>query len=223
MNGTSKLKRGLILITILLLPSLAYMLLKTGKNKFKHLEIFGPRDLAENGKDTIFHQVPSFSFINQDGKKITEASFSGKIYIANFFFTTCKTICPKMQSQMNRILLKYKTNPDILLISHTVDPDHDSVKVLKDYATANHIDANRWSLVTGPKKEIYDLARHGYFITAIDGDGGADDFIHDDKFVLIDKEKHIRGYYDGTSPKEVNRLLDEIKVLLGEYKEKETP
>ena len=220
MTAASRTKRILILIAILFLPSLAYLLLKTGKNNFKHLAVFGPRDVAENGKDTIYHTLPSFTFINQDGKKITDADYAGKIYVANFFFTSCKSICPKMTLQMNRILLKFKKN-EVLLLSHTVDPEHDSVAVLKAYANEHHIHSINWNLVTGPKKEIYDLARNGYFLSALQGDGGPDDFIHDDKFVLVDREKHIRGYYDGTSPKEVNRLLDELTVLIGEYKEKD--
>jgi protein SCO1/2 len=220
MIAASGTKRILILIAILFLPSLAYLLLKTGKNNFKHLAVFGPRDVADNGKDTIYHTLPPFSFTNQDGKKITDADYSGKIYVANFFFTSCQSICPKMTLQMNRILLKFKKN-EVFLLSHTVDPEHDSVAVLKAYANEHHIQSKNWNLVTGSKKELYDLARNGYFISAIEGDGGPGDFIHDDKFVLVDKEKHIRGYYDGTSPKEVNRLLDEITVLLGEYKEKD--
>jgi protein SCO1/2 len=221
MNAASKSKRIAILIAILFLPSLAYLLLKTGKNNFKHLAIYGPRDVAANGKDTIYHSLPPFSFINQDGQNVTDATYTGRIFVANFFFTSCKTICPEMTIQMNRVLLKFKKNPQILLLSHTVDPEHDSVPVLKNYASVHNIDSKRWALVTGPKKAIYDHARYGYFISALNGDGGPTDFIHDDKLILIDKEKHIRGYYDGTKPKEVNRLLDEINVLLGEYKEKE--
>lgn len=221
MNGISIYKRAIILFSILLLPSLAYLFLKTGKNTFKHLAIFGPRDVAVNGKDTIYHQIPPFSFINQEGKTITEKHFEGKIYVANFFFTTCKGICPKMSSQMYRVILKFKDNKDVLLISHTVNPEHDSVPVLAAYAKTYKANPDKWSMVTGNKKEIYDLARNGYFISALEGDGGPDDFIHDEKLILVDKERRIRGYYNGTEPKDVNRLLDEIKVLVGEYKDKE--
>lgn len=222
MKGTSFLKRSIILLSILVLPSLAYFLLKTGKNNFKHLAIFGPRDVAVNGKDTIYHQVPPFSFVNQEGKTVTDKDFDGKIYVADFFFTTCEGICPKMAIQMNRVVRKFKDEKDVVLISHTVNPEHDSVPVLAEYAKTYDADSKKWAFVTGNKKEIYDIARNGYFISALKGDGGPEDFIHDDKLILVDKEKHIRGYYDGTSPKEVNRLLDEIKVLLGEYKERET-
>ncbi len=222
MKSTSLLKRSIILFSILVLPSLAYLFLRTGKNNFKHLAIFGPRDVAVNGKDTVYHQVPPFSFINQDGKVITDKDFDGKIYVANFFFATCKGICPKMSIQMGRVVKKFKDNKEVLLLSHTVNPEHDSVSVLAEYAKFYNADSKKWAFVTGDKKEIYDIARNGYFITALKGDGGPDDFIHDEKLILIDKEKHIRGYYDGTSVNDVSRLLDEIKVLLGQYKEKES-
>ncbi len=219
-TGPSFLKRSIILLSILVLPSLAYLFLKTGKNNFKHLAIFGPRDVAVNGKDTIYHKVPAFTFTDQEGKTITEKTFDGKIYVANFFFASCRGICPKMSDQMQRLATKYANRPDILLISHTVNPEHDSVPVLAAYAKSYKADPSRWYFVTGNKNEIYDIARHGYFISALEGDGGPEDFIHDEKFILVDKEKHIRGYYDGTSIKDVGRLLDEIKVLTQEYKDK---
>ena len=211
--------KGLVLFTILIVPSLAYLFLITGKNNFKHLEIYGPRDLNSKG-DTVYHTIPDFSFINQEGKTITQKDFEGKIYIADFFFATCPTICPKMSTQLQRVQKEFAAQRELKIISHTVNPEKDSVQALAQYAKQFMVNPRKWNLVTGNKKEIYDLARDGYYITALKGDGGPDDFIHSEKLVLVDKEKRIRGYYDGTNQASVDTLMDEIRVLLLEYKEK---
>ncbi len=205
-------KKFLVLIVILLFPSILYLFLKSGRHHIKTLEIFGPRELNEKG-DTIFHVIPDFEFTNQYGKLISKKDFEGKFFVADFIFTTCKTICPKMSEQMANIQEKVKDMDDVLLISHTVDPEEDSVPVLFDYAKKMGAKEGKWHLVTGDKKRLYDIARHGYLVTAMEGDGGPDDFIHSEKFLLIDKESRIRGFYDGTDPVEVKRLTDEIKVL----------
>ncbi|MFB6306617.1 MAG: SCO family protein, partial [Flavobacteriales bacterium] len=140
--------------------------------------------------------------------------FQGKIYIANFFFTTCRTICPKMTKQFQRIQKEFENNDEILLLSHTVDPKHDTAEVLKEYAKKHNAIEGKWIFATGNKEEIYDLARKSYFTVTSEGDGGKFDFIHTENFVLIDKKKRIRGFYDGTSPKEVDKLIRDIKKLL---------
>lgn len=205
-------KKILVLLIILLSPGLFYLALKSAKHHVDALEIYGPKELNEKG-DTIYHTIPDFEFVNQYGKKISKKDFKEKIFVADFIFTTCQGICPKMSDQMTRVQEKVKDMEDVLLLSHTVDPEHDSVPVLFDYAGKVGAKEGKWHLVTGDKKELYDIARKGYLVTAMEGDGGPDDFIHSEKFLLVDKQGRIRGFYDGTDPKEVKRLLDEIKVL----------
>lgn len=196
---------------------IAYFLIKP-----KVLPVFNPSDINPKLVDesvqgvTKLHRVGSFSLTNQEGKTITEKNFDGKIYVTDFFFVTCPTICPKMTKQMERVVDKFKSNNNILFLSHTVMPEHDSVPVLKEYATKHKINSDKWNLVTGDKKQIYDLARKTYFAAITEGDGGVDDFIHTENFVLIDKEKRIRGFYDGTSENDVDRLINDINTLLNE-------
>ena len=223
MSGASFRTKGLVIFLILFFPSAAYLLFSTGKNHFKHLEILGPKELAPNG-DTIYHTVPDFHFIDQAGQAVSQKDFEGKVYVADFFFATCPTICPKMTLQLSRVQEKFLAQRDVRIISHTVDPKKDSVQALAAYGKKFMVNPSKWRLVTGDKKEIYKLAREGYFIGVDEnkvGDGGETDFIHDDVLVLVDKEKRIRGIYKGTDPNEVDRLLDEISVLLYEYKERE--
>lgn len=196
----------------------AYFLIKP-----KVLPVFNPSDINPKLVDesvqgvTKLHRVGAFSLINQEGKTITEKDYQDKIYVTDFFFVTCPTICPKMTKQMERVYSEFKSNKDVLFLSHTVMPENDSVPVLNEYAKKHNIDANKWNLVTGDKKQIYDLARKTYFAAITEGDGGVDDFIHTENFVLIDKEKRIRGFYDGTSENDVDRLINDINTLLNEY------
>jgi len=211
-----------ILVFILTFPSVLYVILATGNTNFIHLPYVGERELAPNGKDTLYHTVAPFSFVNQDGKTMTDKDYDGKIYVADYFFTTCKSICPKMATELLRVQEKFQyTKGMVQILSHTVNPENDSVPVLKAYADMIHADTKMWNFVTGDKKELYDMARTSYLVNAMEGDGGADDFIHSELFVLVDKEKHIRGIYDGTDIKAVNDLLDDIKVLIAEYAIKE--
>jgi protein SCO1 len=199
------------------------VILATGETNFIRLPYIGERELAPNGKDTIYHSVQPFSFINQDGKIITDKDYEGKIYVADYFFTTCQTICPKMATELLRVQDKFAyTKGLVQILSHTVNPENDSVSVLKSYSEMIHADNSMWNFVTGDKKQLYDMARYSYLVNAMEGNGGPDDFIHSELFVLVDKEKHIRGIYDGTDIKAVNDLLDDIKVLIAEYTIKET-
>jgi len=215
-------KKILILLFLLTFPSVLYVILATGKINFIRLPYIGEKEVAANGKDTIYHSIPSFSFINQDGKVITDKYYDGKIYVAEYFFTRCGSICPIMATELQRVQDKFAyTNGLVQILSHTVDPEHDSVPVLRAYADRIHADTKMWNFVTGDKKQLYELARNGYLVNAMQGDGGPADFIHSEFVVLIDKEKHIRGIYDGTNIKAVNDLLDDIKVLMAEYYIKE--
>lgn len=172
-------------------------------------------------KDTVFHTVQDFSFVNQEGKNVSQKDFEGCVYVTDFFFTTCQSICPIMSSQMELVAAAFKKNPQVKILSHTVNPEFDSVPVLAQYAQLHHADAKQWYFVTGDKKELYNIARTGYYLNAEQGDGGPEDFIHTQNFALVDKEKHIRGYYDGTNPKEVEQLISDIELLLKEYSYKE--
>lgn len=208
----------LILLFLLTFPSVLYVLLTTGKHNFIRLPYFGEKQLAPNGKDTIYHKIPAFRFVNQNGNLITEKKYEGKIYVADYFFTTCKSICPKMTTELQRVEEAFGyTKGLVQILSHTVNPENDSVPVLKAYSDMVHADTTMWNFVTGDKKQLYDIARNGYLVNAMEGDGGPDDFIHSELFILVDKEKHIRGIYDGTNIKAVNGLLDDIKVLIAEY------
>ncbi|MDP1745688.1 MAG: SCO family protein [Bacteroidota bacterium] len=215
-------KKFIILLFLLTFPSVLYVVLTTGKHRFVHLPYYGEKILADNGKDTIYHSIPSFNFVNQNGDTVSDKTYDGKIYVADYFFTTCKTICPKMTSELIRVQEKFAyTNGLVQILSHTVNPENDSVPVLKAYANMVHADQKMWNFVTGDKKQLYDIARNGYLLNALEGDGGPDDFIHSELFILVDKEKHIRGIYDGTKITEVSKLIDGIKVLMAEYLIKE--
>ncbi|MFT5970596.1 MAG: protein SCO1/2, partial [Flavobacteriales bacterium] len=153
----------------------------------------------------------------QNGDTITEAITEGKIYVVDFFFTTCPNLCPRMTEQFYRVQEQFKNDAEILLLSHSVFPNHDTVEVLAKYARENRIDSEKWHLLTGEKKQIYELARKSYFAVTTSGDGGKEDFIHTENFVLVDKEKRLRGFYDGTSKEEVNQLMFDIRKLKAEY------
>ena len=189
------------------------------KKPIRYLPIYGQKNYeSKNGKtDTTYHTVGDFSFINQDGQTVTQKTLQNSVYVTDFFFTTCHTICPVMSTQMERVAEKYKGNPEVKFVSHTVDPDIDTVEQLKRYAIQHNADASQWMLVTGDKKALYDIARTSYLLDASQGDGGPDDFIHTQNFALIDKDKRIRGYYDGTDTSDVSRLIKDIELLLGEY------
>ncbi|MDX1603196.1 MAG: SCO family protein [Salinimicrobium sediminis] len=165
-----------------------------------------------------YHTIKDFELYNQNGDTITQDFYKDKIYVADFFFTTCQTICPIMTDHMLQIQEKLKNDEDILLLSHTVIPNADSVPQLKKYALEKGVIDSKWNLVTGNKKDIYDLARKSYLASKSDGDGGPFDLIHTENFVLVDKERRIRGFYDGTDPKAIEELLTDIEILKNEYR-----
>ncbi len=160
-----------------------------------------------------YHKINNFTLVNQNGARITQADYDGKIYVADFFFTTCQTICPIMTEHMYEIQQKTLSDPDILLLSHSVTPEIDSVAQLQRYAKRKGVIDSKWNLVTGDKKQIYDLARTSYLAVKTAGDGGDYDMIHTENFMLIDANKQIRGFYDGTDPEAIKTLLDDIKLL----------
>ena len=164
-----------------------------------------------------FHRIADFSLTNQNGKTVTQKDFKGKIYVADFFFTTCPNICIAMTDNLLKVQEKIKNNPNVMLLSHSVTPKIDSVPQLKKYAIEKGVIDQKWNLVTGDKKEIYELARKSYLAVKEDGDGGPFDMIHTENFILVDPERRVRGFYDGTDLEEIQRLFEELEILVQEY------
>ncbi len=164
------------------------------------------------------HTIADFKLTNQNGKTITQDDYNDKIYVADFFFTTCQTICPIMTDHMVQIQEKIKDNPEILLLSHTVTPEIDTVAQLKRYALEKGVDDSKWNLVTGSKIEIYDLARKSYMVAKENPDDPYG-LVHTENFALVDKKRRVRGFYDGTLPEDIDRLLLDIEKLQKEYKD----
>lgn len=219
-----KIKKGIYLFAILLLPSLMYLLLYSGEHKFQRLPFIGPRkaiETAEGKFDTLYHKIPYFEFVNQDGKKVTRDDLLGHIYITDFFFVTCPTICPKMTTNMGYIQDNFKDRIDLRFLSITVNPEHDSIPVLADYAKKVHANTDNWDFVTGSKDEIYDVAFNGFFVSTMKDSIAPGGFLHSSMLILVDKNGHIRGYFDGTIHKEIKeKLTDAIDIL---YKEDVVP
>jgi protein SCO1/2 len=163
-----------------------------------------------------YHTIAPFSMTNHNGETITEKDYENTIYVADFFFTTCPSICPIMTKNMYALQQKLSPYPDVKLLSFSVTPEIDTVAQLKRYAIENKVDDNRWNLATGNKKEIYQLARKSYLVVKEDGDGGPHDMIHTENFVLVDKQKRIRGYYDGTQASAMDDILHDIVILIEE-------
>ena len=164
-----------------------------------------------------FHRIADFSLTNQNGKTITQKDFKGKIYVADFFFTTCPTICIEMTNNLIKVQKKIKNNPHVMLLSHTVNPEIDSVAQLKKYAIDKGVIDQKWHLLTGDKKIIYELARKSYLAVKENGDGGGFDMIHTENFILVDPDRRIRGFYDGTNLDDIKRLMHELEILIHEY------
>ena len=187
------------------------------------LKIYKPSDINPKLVDEsvrnyqLEHSVAEFELYSQDSVAVHLSAVEGRIYVADFFFTSCGNICPKMTTQMKILHDFYLEDADILFVSHTVYPEEDSVEVLKAYADKYQIDSEKWLLLTGKKEVIYDLARKSYFAILTEGDGGERDFIHTENFMLMDKKQRIRGYYDGTLPADMDRLKKDIEILRLEY------
>ena len=164
-----------------------------------------------------YHKVGDFKLVNQNGDTITQADYKNKIYVADFFFTTCQSICIDMAKSMQTLQAEFKNDDDILLLSHSVTPQIDDVTQLKKYAKEKRVIDSKWNLVTGNKKQIYNLARKHYLASKTEGDGGPYDLVHTENFVLVDKETRIRGFYDGTNPEEIQELITDIDILRLEY------
>jgi len=198
--------------------TLAYPLLKTEKK----LKVYQPADvnpkLVDEAKQNVEadHTVANFKLVNQLGDTITQQNFENKIYVADFFFATCPSICPIMSSNIAKLQEEFQDRPEVMFLSHSVTPQIDSVAALYEYGELYDANPERWMLTTGDKKEIYNLARKSYFAVLDEGDGGKQDFIHTENFILVDTDRRLRGFYDGTSEADMERLADEIEILLEE-------
>ena len=186
-----------------------------GCQQEKKLPFLGPKEVGKQG-DTLYHKIPNFKFLNQDSLWISQKDMAGKIYVADFFFTTCPTICPKMKTQLLRIYDKFAEDDRVRILSHTIDPEYDGVRVLKDYDKKLNITIPRWNLVTGKKSDIYRLGEKSYMVTAQEDANEEGGFVHSGAFILVDKNRHVRGIYDGTKEEDVNHLIEDMTLLLKE-------
>lgn len=208
----------LIAFTVIVVP-IFYQLIKVDER----LPIYNPADINPKLVDTSLrgknknHKIGDFTLINQNGKTITNKDYEGKIYITDFFFTRCQTICLVMAYNMAELQEYYKNDDDIMFLSHSVTPTIDSIAVLRSYANKKGVIDHKWNVTTGDKKHIYNLARKNYFAVLDDGNGDENDFIHTENFVLIDKERRIRGIYDGTEKKNMEKIIADITLLKEEY------
>lgn len=209
----------ILIITLFVVSTVAMSFIYNLQKAPPSLPVYNPNMLSESLVDSSvqyvrkYHTIPDFKLVNQNGDTITQADYKNKIYVADFFFTTCQSICPKLTGSMKRVQDATNNDDEIKLISHSVTPKIDSVAQLKRYAKKNGVNDTKWNLVTGPKKEIYNLARKSYCVAKSEGDGGQYDMIHTENIALIDREKRIRGFYDGTNPEEIDKLLDDINTL----------
>lgn len=209
---------GIFVLIVVAGMAVAYPLLKAEKK----LKVYQPSDinpkLVDESKQEVDkdHTVADFKLVNQLGDTITQEDFRNKIYVADFFFATCPSICPIMSSNIAKLQEEFGDRPEVMFLSHSVTPQIDSVEALYAYGQLYEADPERWMLATGEKRHIYELARKSYFAVLDEGDGGKQDFIHTENFILVDTEKRLRGFYDGTSEKDMERLADEIEILLEE-------
>ena len=209
---------GVFIVLSAIILSLFYSALKPKKT----LPIYNPADVNPELVDSTvqykskYHTIADFSFTNQNGKTITQKDYEGKIYVADFFFTTCGSICPKMTTNLSDIQKAFATNPKVKLLSFTVFPETDSVPFLKAYAKKHQVDDAKWNLVTGDKKEIYTMARKSYLAVKLGKPDELYDMVHTENFVLVDTKKRVRGFYDGTNKEDMKRLIEDITFLSNE-------
>lgn len=207
----------------LLISSIVGLLAFSCGSQYEKLPILGRNQIKnvsfENGikADTVYHTIKDFSFTNQNGDEVSQDTFKDKIYIADFFFTTCPTICPIMKTQMLRVYKKYKNNSNVLILSHSIDTKHDSVSVLHEFADRLGVTSDTWHFVTGDQEEIEDIGQNSYMVTVREDRDEVGGYLHSGAFLLIDKERRVRGIYDGTKKEKVDFLLKDIDILLKEY------
>lgn len=210
-------------LSFLLISLLFFQCQPAVDNKESKLPILGNKHVEEKTvagevvQDTVYHTIADFSFINQEGDTVTNASVDGKVYVADFFFTTCPTICPIMKKEMLRVYEKFGDNPDFKILSHSIDPTHDTQEVLNDYAQKLGVEnAKTWNFLTGDQEKIYEIGQTSYLTTAMADQQEPGGFLHSGAFLLVDQQGHIRGVYDGTKSDQVDKLIADIPKLLSE-------
>ncbi|MCH7403119.1 SCO family protein [Belliella kenyensis] len=214
-----RILQGFVLLCILMVPVLIIVFLKTMTTNTYEIPVFyeagveNPLQACEF-EEGIQHQIPEFNLISQNNETIGRTDMNGKVTIVDFFFTSCPSICPVMSTEMERVDDVFRNVEDVQIFSISIDPEYDTPEVLQSYAMKHNANPDKWHFLTGDKSDIYELARCGFILPTIDGEGVADDFVHSDKFVLVDGEGRIRGYYSGTSREDVDRLILETKILL---------
>jgi len=217
--------RVLLFATLVVGAIIAAYVMTLNQQSVRTLPVIQPKDVQKEMVDPemlqigLGHRIGDFALLNQYGETVSLEKVKGKVFVAEYFFTTCGTICPKMTEQMTRVQERFRGNDEVKILSFTVNPDYDTVNVLYDYAQKYGAEKDQWHFLTGSKKDLYGLARKSFFVLkpaeAINlGDAGSD-FIHTNNFVLVDQQLRIRGYYDGTSITEVNELMEDIELLLG--------
>ncbi|GIQ58819.1 SCO family protein [Flavobacterium collinsii] len=206
-------------IVLILFSAVTISLFYSALKPQKTLPIYNPADVNPELVDSTvqykskYHTIADFSFVNQNGDTITQKNYEGKIYVADFFFTTCGSICPKMTTNLEDVQKAVLNNPKVMLLSHTVFPEVDSIPVLKAYAIKHGVVDSKWNLVTGDKKEIYTMARKSYLAVKLGRPDQLYDMVHTENFVLVDQKRRVRGFYDGTNKEEIKRLLEDINFL----------
>lgn len=213
------MKKAIYCVAVLL------VVVSAGCGKKKELPYYGQRDTKEvklpDGSirvDTVYAQIPEFKFLNQDSVYITQSTFAGKIYVADFFFTACTTICPTMHRHLKSVFDQFKDNPDVGYLSHTIDFKYDKPSRLKNYAQKLGVYGPKWQFAYGSKDEIYKLAEKSYLVAVGEDSTTRDGYIHQGYLVLVDKDRHIRGAYDGMEPEQVEKLKKDMVILLDSYK-----
>ncbi len=214
-------KYRIFLIVFLIFSTITIALFYQALKPKKMLPVFNPSDVNPELVDSTmqfkskYHKIADFSFVNQNGRTITQNDYQGKIYVADFFFTTCGSICPKMTRNMVEVQKAIINNPKVMLLSHSVMPDVDDVAKLKQYAVKNNVNDQKWNLVTGDKKAIYRMARMSYLAVKQGKPNEMYDMVHTENFVLVDEKRQVRGFYDGTKLEEITRLIEDINFLSG--------
>jgi protein SCO1/2 len=215
-------KKVLILGLLILVPIFAFLFLEIFGSNYYELKRYFPvinpdteEPLVQNG-DTVFQQIPDFRLTSQKGESIGLAQLQGKVFVANFIFTSCQGVCKKMSTQMTRVQQAFEKEAQVKLLSFSVDPERDSVAALQQYAARYGANDDQWLFLTGSKPEIYKLAMEGFKLPVMEAPSVVPDFIHSEKFILVDANRHVRGIYDGTSVDDIDRLIIEIKILIEE-------
>jgi len=205
------MRKDWIKITMMGLLLAAIVVACQPKEAEQKLPFLGRHEYTDT--DTIYHKIADFKFVDQDSNWVSNETFDGKIYVADFFFTSCPTICPIMKTQMLRVYDSLQGNDDVLFLSHSIDPKHDSVAVLKEFAERLGVDSDRWHFITGNKDDIYKIGQTSYMVSAVDDPTQPGGYVHSGAFILVDRQRRVRGLYDGTKEEDVNRLMKDIAIL----------